>query len=382
MDRINKKWDNQALGLFPLCLFMFLENFISYFQSYIISVLFCILSIVIFYLLRKDKIYLFMLLPASATFILYSIFMYFIPKKDILVTHTPLVTEIIFVIVLLFVNISKRPIIYKIHKKKELSFEKSVYVAMLDEFYLISKIVFLAFIAHLVLASVYYLLFPDNTIDVLVSHFVYRDSTLLIAALIIGYEFIRLKLLRKELKKEKWLPILGDNGKVIGCVAYSMSKLLHKKYFHPIVRIVLIYKGKLFLTSRLRNSIVSAAKLDHPFYRYVLFRETIDIAVRKTFSEHKCSWKDIQPHLLIRYVYEDAKVKHQVSLYVLKIEDEKLLDQLSEQGGKLWSTTQIDENINKGIFSVYFEKEYPYLKNTILLAENYNSLEICAKEIS
>ena len=381
MNRINKKWDNQALGLLPLCLFMFLENFISYFQSYIISVLFCVVSIIIFYQLRKDKIYLFMLLPASATFILYSILMFFFPVKELLITYTPLVTEIFFVIVLLLVNFSKRPVIYRIHKNKDLSYERNQYIAMLEEFYFIANIVLYSFAIHLLFAGIYYLFVPDGVKDVLVSHFIYRDLTLIIAALIIGYEFIRLKWLKEALKKEKWLPVLGENGKVIGCVAYSVSKLLHKKYFHPIVRVVLIHKGKLFLTNRVRSSFVSAMKLDYPFYRYVLFRETIDIAVHNTISKQKYSWNDIKPRLLIRYVYEDTRVKHQVSLYVLKVEDEKLLNQLSKHGGKLWSTAQIEENLDKGIFSVYFEREYPYLKNTILLAENFDSLEYCTKRI-
>ena len=135
-----------------------------------------------------------------------------------------------------------------------------------------------------------------------------------------------------------------------------------------------MYEGKLFLINRVHSSYVSAAKLDYPFYRYVLFRETIDIAIHNTICRHRYSWNDIKPRFLIRYIYEDEKVKHQVSLFVLKVEEKKLLDQLAEHGGKLWSATQIEENIGKGIFSVYLEKEYPYLKNTILLAENFKTV--------
>jgi hypothetical protein len=41
------------------------------------------------------------------------------------------------------------------------------------------------------------------------------------------------------------------------------------------------------------------------------------------------------------------------------------------EGGKLWLTAQIEENLSKGVFSGYFEKEFPYLQNTILFAENF-----------
>ena len=40
--------------------------------------------------------------------------------------------------------------------------------------------------------------------------------------------------------------------------------------------------------------------------------------------------------------------------------------------GKLWTSKQIEENLNQGIFSDYFAQEFEYLQNTILLAENFN----------
>ena len=77
--------------------------------------------------------------------------------------------------------------------------------------------------------------------------FLYRELGLVIGVLVIVYEQIRLSLMQGNLKKEMWVPVLNDNGKVIGCIARSVSRSLPKKYYHPIVRIAVVYNGMLYL---------------------------------------------------------------------------------------------------------------------------------------
>ena len=59
--------------------------------------------------------------------------------------------------------------------------------------------------------------------------FLYRELGLVIGVLVIVYEQIRLSLMQGSLKKEMWLPVLNDNGKVIGWIARSVSRSLPKK---------------------------------------------------------------------------------------------------------------------------------------------------------
>ena len=47
------------------------------------------------------------------------------------------------------------------------------------------------------------------------------------------------------------------------------------------------------------------------------------------------------------------------------------MKKLNLEGGKLWSATQIEDNIGTGIFSECFELEFEYLKNTLLLAQRF-----------
>mgnify|MGYP007041018153 CR=1 FL=1 len=60
-----------------------------------------------------------------------------------------------------------------------------------------------------------------------------------------------------SLRKEMWLPVLNDGGKVIGCIARSVSRSLPKKYYHPVVRVAVIYQGMLYLVNRGKKSFVS-----------------------------------------------------------------------------------------------------------------------------
>lgn len=55
MNRIRKSWENQALGILPLLLFLLLDNYISYLHAYTISAIFCVLSMFVFHILRKTK---------------------------------------------------------------------------------------------------------------------------------------------------------------------------------------------------------------------------------------------------------------------------------------------------------------------------------------
>ena len=127
----------------------------------------------------------------------------------------------------------------------------------------------------------------------------------------------------------------------------------------------------LYLAKRSEYAYVSASLIDYPFYRYVLFRQSIESAAQQAIEKLKTLTGKISPKLLIRYTFENEKIKHQVSLFIIRISDENVLEQYKEiQDGKLWSIQQIEENLGKGIFSIYFEHEFSYLKNTVLLAEN------------
>lgn len=370
MNSIKKGWENQALGLLPLLLFLVLDNCFTYLQSFLVSVVFCTLSMLIFHGLRKDKVYAFMLLPASLTFVLYSFFLIFMRIESVLVVYTPLIVEVLFVVVLILIRMTRKGLMRKIRNSEIPAYQRTNALTLLNEFFFIAQIAQNLYTLHL-FAVILYSIIPETMQNVWWSRLLYRDLGVIIGVLVIVYEQIRLMMLQGRLRKEMWLPVLNDKGNVIGSIAYSVSRLLPKKYYHPIIRVALVYNGMLYLSKRNAYSCVSPSLLDYPFYRYVLFRQTIEAAVHQAIEKLRVQIKTIEPFPLIRYTFENEKVKHQVSLFIVRINDEKLLEPLKEKNGKLWSVRQIEENLPHGIFSEYFEKEFPYLKNTVLLAENF-----------
>lgn len=368
MNKVKKGLDNQAIGLLPLLLFMFLDNYFSYLLSFIIGITFCFVCIFLFQVLIKERVYQFLLLPSAATLVLFSVFLC-LKLEPVLYVYSPLITEVILVVVLTIVGFSKRTILQKIRDSKKPTYKRTLLRTTLNEFYFVSQIVQNFYTLHLFIILLYSIL-PDSIQSVRTERFLYRELGLIIGVCVILYEQIRLSLMRGSLKKEMWLPVLNEKGKVIGCIARSVSRALSKKYYHPVVRIAVIYDGMLYLAKRSHEAFISPNMFDYPYYSYVLFRHSIENTVKETLGSLGKE-EGITPRFLIRYTFENEKVKHLVSLYVVCLRKEDQLKMCKKREGKLWTTKQIEENMNKGVFSEAFEKEFPYLQNTVLLAERF-----------
>lgn len=368
MNRIKKGLDNQAIGLLPLLLFMFLDNYFSYMLSFIIGITICFVCIFLFQVLIKDRVYQFLLLPTATTLVLYSIFLC-LKLEPVLFIYSPLITEVLLVVVLSIVGFTKRTILQRIRNSKHPSYKRTLLRTTLNEFYFVSQLIQNAYTVHLFIILLYSIL-PDEMQSRNAEQFIYRQLGVIIGVLIIIYEQVRLSMMRGSLRKEMWIPVLNDAGKVIGCMARSVSRALPKKYYHPVVRVAVIYNGMLYLVKRRKDEFVFAEVLDYPFRKYVLFRHSIENTMKEAIGDLSND-KSITPRFLIRYTFENEKVKHLVSLYVVCLRTEEQLQVCKSRNGKLWTGRQIEENMNSGIFSGYFEKEFPYLQNTILFAESF-----------
>jgi hypothetical protein len=359
---------NQATGLLPLLLFMLLNNFFSYKLSFIIAVLFCVISLVLYRILSKDKVYLFLLLPASATLMLYAVFL-FLRLEPVLFTYSPVIIEVLLVVVMAIIGFTKQTVVRRLRNSRTPAYRKTMLRTALNEFYFLVRIIQSIYTLHL-FVILFCTMLPEDMCNEYARYFLFRYMGLILGIGVIGYEQIRLFLMQGSLKKEMWLPVLDDSEKVIGCMARSVSRTATKKYCHPVVRVAIVYNGMLYLTKRNRKDYVSPDTLDYPFQQDVIYRHTVDTTVKDilgTLPEEK----DSEPRFMIRYMYENEKVKQQVSLFVLCLRTEEQFAKYRHFGGKLWTEKQIDENLGKDLYSGYFEEEYPYLKNTILFAENF-----------
>lgn len=370
MNFVKKGLDNQAIGLLPLLVFMLLDNYISYLASFLIGVSICFVCIFVFEVLIKKRIYLFMLLPSAGTLVLYGGFLS-LRLDPILFVYTPLITEVLLVVCLTIVGFTRRSVFKYIRNSEQPRSRKTLLRTTLNEFYFVSQLVQNLYTLHL-FAVLLYSFYADTLETEIADQFLYRYMGVLLGILVMIYEQIRISWMQGSLKKEMWLPVLNEKGKVIGCIARSVSRSLSKKYYHPVVRIAVLYEDMLYLVKRSQAEYVSPGTVDYPFHRYVLFRETLTNAVKDALGKLG-EEAGIVPRLLVRYTYEDERVKHLVSLYTITLQTEKQLDDCKQRTGKLWTIKQIEANLGKGVFSGYFEKEFPYLQSTVLLARTIYS---------
>lgn len=363
MNVVRKQLDNQAIGVLPLLLFLFLNNYFSYLLSFVVGASCCVGCFALFRLLREKGVYQFLLLPVAATFVLYSIFL-FLKVEPTLFLYSPLVAELLFVVMLTLCGFTRHSALRWARDSKWPVYRRIAVRSALNESYFLAQLLQGLYTLHL-FAILFYAILPESVRSMRVERFLNWELGWMIGVLVFFYEQVRLWLMNGNLQKEMWLPVLGDQGKVIGCIARSVSRSLPKKYCHPIVRVAVVFNGMIYLARRPREEYVSPDTIDHPMHSYVLFRHSVASTLKETVGSLARD-KSLPLRLLIRYTFENEKVKHFVSLYIIRLRTEEQLARCERRDGKLWTPKQIEENLSSGIFSEYFVQEFPLLRNTVL----------------
>lgn len=368
MKRLRSVADNQAIGLLPVLIFILAENFFPYTISFLFSAFFSIVLYAFWGLRRKGEMYRFVLYSVAVTQLLFLAFLLF-GNKTLLDKYASLFMCMLFVLVLTYTMFRRRPLMRKFRNVEMTSDELGFLNASLNEFFFVIQIIQTLFAFHLFVV-LFYLILPESEKNPGYEPFLFRHAFLVLGLGLILYEYIRLIIMRGYLRKEVWLPVLNDKGKVIGRIAHSVSAASSRKFYHPVVRVAVVYNGMLYLTKRDQASLVSPGSLDYPFKYYVRFQQSIEDAVYEALSAN-FPRESVSPRFLIRYKFENETVKSQVSVYVVYLRTEEQLVQCKQAYGKLWTARQIEENLGTGLFSEYFEKEFTYMQNTVLMVENY-----------
>ncbi|MCW1736102.1 hypothetical protein [Anaerorudis cellulosivorans] len=357
MNGIRKLLKNPAFGLIPFLVFSFLVGRINLRLALLIS---SALAGTSFFVVKKQSRLIYDL--SLITFVLSFLFSFFItPRIDEF--RTFVLIEIIFVLSLIVSRLSRSKIIFRMARnpspvvKNYLS--ESFRVAFQTQYGLSIHLLFV--LAFFIFSS------PDAPF---LNRLAVKTVFQIILITIIVMEMMRLRMLDRQLKKEEWLPVVDDHGDVKGRIAKSVSKDLKNKFMHPVVRIAVIYKGKIYLKCRDEDRLLDPGKLDYPFERFIDFNNLNPDEVVRNIIQEECKNENIPVRFLLKYVFENERVKRLIFLYVSDIEEEDLFNSMHLEGGKLWTESQIEENIGNNLFSECFELEYEYLENTILMVRH------------
>ena len=347
---------NPALGLLPYLIFSILIGQINTLAAFAAGF---ILSVTPFlFRMRKE---LRVVYDVSAwSFIIAALGLYFLVPN--LHPHDSFIlAEITFVFSLMIFRLSRKSLIKRVAKthrgERKYYLYESFQIAFQTQY---------ALTFHIIVILGFRVFFTDSfpIIDIVLVVNLFQ----IIIATIIVLEALRLRLLDKRLRGEEWLPVISESGDVQGKVAKSVSINLKNKFLHPLVRVALIHNGMVYLKNREESRLLDPGKLDYPFEKYMQYKHNIEETIKNTIKKEIKTDK-LPVRFLLKYVFENENTKRLIFLYVSNIYSDKAFNALHLQGGKLWTTNQIEDNIGNNIFSECFELEFEYLKNTVLMLD-------------
>lgn len=350
---------NPALGLIPVVAFMLLNA--SSFDVRIAFMLSVGISLVIdsyYRIFLKTPIFSILTAINITTLFVTFIVALFLQDKIQKAQTYVIFSEICFVIALFTAKHSKKYIGSHYFNRVDIR-EKN----LLREIFSTISFCEHLFTFHLFIVLLYMLKWRETAIPI--NSIIYFHLPAAILLFLIAYKSYMLRSFSTRFLKEEWLPIVNEQGRVIGKVARSVSVKMKNRFLHPIVRIALVCDGMIYLQKRPEDCTFEPELLDHPFEKYILFKHDLNLAARNSIA-NQLGDASLPLSFQLKYIFENDQTKRLVLFYVSRVNSVSEIKNIQMLKGKFWTIKQIDDEIHSHIFGECFLREYEYMKNTIL----------------
>jgi isopentenyldiphosphate isomerase/intracellular septation protein A len=189
----------------------------------------------------------------------------------------------------------------------------------------------------------------------------------------LGFEYFKIRKLARNkalvipdhsFEDEEWLPIVEEDGKIIGKAPRSLCHL-GEKLLHPVVHLhVLNPNGHIYLQKRPLQKLVQPGRWDTAVGGHISFGEDIETALRREAYE-EIGLKNFSAKPLGNYRW-DSEIESELVYYFVSWDYQKIkLHSEEVQEGKFWSPSQIEKQLGMNIFTPNFEYEYQLLKKSL-----------------
>lgn len=355
---IRETFFNPILHILPTLIFLVLDDIYGVTTAWLVSFPVA-LSLFIYVLTFYKSIYRWHLFSISI-YLIIGLIVTFVESKFISepfdLVFGELVAAIFTVILLLFKDVFFRLVVSVTSKR--LAMQNN-----LNEMVRIVKIVTIILSVFVAAYLIDFYIVKDASDYSLV--FIYQLYLSLLILLIV-YEFIRVFAVRGRLLKEEWLPIVNENGAEIGSVQQEFSLSEPKKYIHPVVRVIVIEGNRIFLRKNSCKVEKDSSVWDNAICSHLRLKESVTDCIHRSSAE-LYGISNVNPVLLSSYYYENSCERQFVHLFIsCRLNDVHPNPELSD-AVKWWTIQQINQELESGIFTDNFLKEYDILQRSGLI---------------
>ncbi len=360
---------NMSLGLTPAIIAIILCSFMSDRTAIYISSVFGIVYSFYIYTLRSRRIPNLILYITTGILLLLSLITLLPVSENLHKDFFPITLETCILLQLLLFYIFRNKIAGFFHDKwnagkrrMSQSIESAVVSAR------VALVLGVVHFAVIILAIV----FGSHPLKGDTFYIIFYIMPAFIFASCIVFNHIGIHFFNKVVRQNIILPVVNTKGNVIGKSVAAEAVEYKNTLINPVVRVAIISNGMLFLCSRSQTRILDKGKIDVPLERYLRYGESLESCacqlVESTFPRAK---EALEPVFSIVYHFKNDITNRLNYLFILDVKDDIILCDPKFENGKLWTVTQIEQNLEKDFFGTCLEDEFEHLKMVIDTREKY-----------
>ncbi len=172
------------------------------------------------------------------------------------------------------------------------------------------------------------------------------------------WQFISMKLKKRNIESDEWLPHVDETGKIIGKITRHQAHT-NNQLLHPVVHMhVFNSKGEVFLQKRPLTKDIQPGKWDTAVGGHVAVGENIEQALRRETLE-EINISEFIPQPLGQYIWKTDIESELVFSFKTIYNATILINKHELEDGRFWTKQEIQQNVGKGIFTPNFEVEIP-----------------------
>lgn len=168
-------------------------------------------------------------------------------------------------------------------------------------------------------------------------------------------EMIIARLRGRKYGKEEWLPIVNEEGKVVGRAPRSMFHN-NAKWLHPVVHLHVITPEGLLLQKRANHKMVQPGKWDTAVGGHVSAGETLEKSLQREASE-EIGLQVFEARLLKQYIWESSVERELVFMFVTQSSGPFTPEAYEVDELKSWRSEELKTAVGKGLLTPNLEQE-------------------------